>query len=293
MTAIAAADDEHVVGALGDELAIRVEAHGASIVPFPWKPSRSVATSGIVTITLNRPAKKNAANGQMWDELLETFREIALEQRGSRRRASPARVATSAPAPTSPVAAPATRPASVGQMRHVGDVALACTGCRYRRSPRSAALPWAPDATWRSGCDLVVASDNARFSEIFARRGLSIDFGGSWVLPRIVGMHRAKELALFADIIDAAEAERIGLVNRVVPDAELDEFVADWATRWPPDRRSPWPMTKRMLNNSLQVTLEEALDDEGVAQTVNFGTADTAEAMKAFVEKREPRFEGR
>ena len=66
------------------------------------------------------------------------------------------------------------------------------------------------------GCDLVVASTNARFSEIFARRGLSIDFGGSWVLPRRVGLHRAKELALLADIIDAAEAERIGLVNRVV-----------------------------------------------------------------------------
>ena len=80
-------------------------------------------------------------------------------------------------------------------------------------------------------CDLVVAGDTARFSEIFARRGLTIDFGGSWVLPRRVGLHRAKELALLADIIDAAEAERIGLVNRVVPDAELDAFVDGWAAR--------------------------------------------------------------
>src|SRR6185369_2227198 len=77
------------------------------------------------------------------------------------------------------------------------------------------------------GCDLIVASDEARFSEIFARRGLSIDFGGSWLLPRMVGLHRAKELALLADIISAKEAEAMGLVNRVVPAGQLDPFVDD------------------------------------------------------------------
>jgi 2-(1,2-epoxy-1,2-dihydrophenyl)acetyl-CoA isomerase len=143
------------------------------------------------------------------------------------------------------------------------------------------------------GADLVVASTNARFSEIFARRGLSVDFGGSWLLPRIVGMHKAKELALLADIIDAAEAERIGLVNRVVDDAQLDEFVADWARRLAAGPPIALAMTKRMLSNSMNVTLEEALDDEGMAQTVNFSTKDTAEAMAAFVQKRDPRFEGR
>jgi 2-(1,2-epoxy-1,2-dihydrophenyl)acetyl-CoA isomerase len=106
-------------------------------------------------------------------------------------------------------------------------------------------------------------------------------------------MHRAKELALLADIIDAAEAERIGLVNRVVADAEIDEFVDVWAARLAAGPPIALAMTKRMLDNSLQVTLEEALDDEGVAQTLNFTTADTSEAMKAFVEKREPKFEGR
>jgi enoyl-CoA hydratase/carnithine racemase len=106
-------------------------------------------------------------------------------------------------------------------------------------------------------------------------------------------MHRAKELALFADIIDALEAERIGLVNRVVADAEIDDFVDGWARRLAAGPPIALAMTKRMLDNSLQVTMEEALDDEGVAQSLNFTTADTAEAMKAFVHKREPKFEGR
>jgi 2-(1,2-epoxy-1,2-dihydrophenyl)acetyl-CoA isomerase len=141
-------------------------------------------------------------------------------------------------------------------------------------------------------CDLVVASETARFSEIFARRGLSIDFGGSWTLPRRVGMHKAKELVLLADIIGAKEAMDIGLVNRVLPDGELDAFVDDWARRLAAGPPIALAMSKRLLDNSMNVTLEEALDDEGLAQTVNFGTADTREAVMAFLEKRHPTFRG-
>ena len=143
------------------------------------------------------------------------------------------------------------------------------------------------------GCDLVVASSTARFSQIFARRGLTLDFGGSWLLPRRLGLHRAKELAFFADIIGADEADRIGLVNRVVADDEIDAFVDGWARRLLEAPPIALAMTKRLLNNSLEVTMEEALDDEGMAQTVNFGTQDTMEAMTAFVEKRSPNFRGR
>jgi 2-(1,2-epoxy-1,2-dihydrophenyl)acetyl-CoA isomerase len=139
---------------------------------------------------------------------------------------------------------------------------------------------------------LIVASDRARFSEIFARRGLTIDLGASWLLPRLVGLHRAKELAFFADIVDAAEAERMGLVNRVVAHAELDAFVASWAERLAAGPPLALSMTKRLLDNSDQLTLAQALEAEAQAQIVNFGTRDTAEAMAAFVEGREPRFRG-
>lgn len=249
--------------------------------------------SGIVTITLNRPAKKNAANAQMWDELLETFRGVASSADDRVLVITGAGGDFCAGADLSADRTSTPRPHQLASMRHVGDVALALHRLPIPTIAKVRGVAVGAGCNMALGCDLVVASENARFSEIFARRGLSIDFGGSWVLPRIVGMHRAKELALFADIIDAAEAERIGLVNRVLPDSEIDGFVDEWAARLAAGPPIALAMTKRMLDNSMQVTLEEALDDEGVAQTVNFGTADTMEAMKAFLEKREPKFEGR
>ena len=249
--------------------------------------------SGIVTVTLNRPAKKNAANAQMWDELLHTFREIAASSQDRVMVLTGAGGEFCAGADLTGGGTGGPGRHQLAQMRHVGDVALALHRLPIPTIAKVRGVAVGAGCNMALGCDLVVASENARFSEIFARRGLSIDFGGSWVLPRIVGMHRAKELALLADIINAAEAERIGLVNRVLPDAEVDEFVADWAKRLAAGPPIALAMTKRMLDNSMQVTLEEALDDEGVAQTVNFGTSDTLEAMKAFVEKREPNFEGR
>ena len=143
-------------------------------------------------------------------------------------------------------------------------------------------------------CDLVVAGDTARFSEIFARRGLTIDFGGSWALPRRVGLHRAKELTLLTDIIDATEADRIGLVNRVVARRRRSTSSStSWATRLAAGPPIALAQSKRLLNNAIGSTLEQALDEEGAAQTVNFSTKDTAEAVSAFLEKRDPTFQGR
>ena len=95
-----------------------------------------------------------------------------------------------------------------------------------------------------------------------------------------------------ADIISAADAAEMGLVNRVVPDADLDAFVDDWAARLAAGPPIAMAQSKRMLDNAMNATFEQALDDEGAAQTVTFSTTDTAEAMKAFVEKRSPTFRG-
>lgn len=142
------------------------------------------------------------------------------------------------------------------------------------------------------GCDLVIASERARFSEIFPRRGLSVDFGGSWLLPRRIGLHRAKELCLLGDVLDAARAAELGLVNRVVPVAELDAVVDGLAARLAAGPPLALAQTKRLLDDSAAMGFDEALDREAQAQAVNLMGADVAEALVAFREKREPRFTG-
>jgi 2-(1,2-epoxy-1,2-dihydrophenyl)acetyl-CoA isomerase len=249
------------------------------------------ADGGIVTVTLNRPEKKNAINEMMWDELLATFREIADgEDRVVVLTGAGGAFCSGADLSTGRVSA---RPHQLASMRHVGDVALTLHRLPQPTIAKVGGVAAGAGANMAFGCDLIVASDEARFTEIFARRGLTIDFGGSWLLPRLIGLHKAKELAFFADIISAKEAEAFGLVNRVVPAGELDAFVDDWARTLATGPPVALAQTKRLLNNSLAVTMEEALDDEGAAQTVNFGTADTAEAMAAFLAKRDPRFTGR
>jgi 2-(1,2-epoxy-1,2-dihydrophenyl)acetyl-CoA isomerase len=254
----------------------------------------SRADGGIVTVTLNRPEKKNAINPPMWNELLATFREIGANAGVDRVVVlTGAGGAFCSGADLSSGLNVSSRPRNqLFDMRHVADVCLALHRLPQPVIAKVGGVAAGAGANLAFGCDLIVASDEARFTEIFARRGLTIDAGGSWLLPRLIGLHRAKELALFADIISAKEAEAFGLVNRVVPAGELDTFVDDWAAKLAAGPPIALAQTKGLLNNSFQVTLEQALEDEGRAQTVNGATADTAEALKAFLEKRPPQFEG-
>jgi len=138
------------------------------------------------------------------------------------------------------------------------------------------------------GCDFVVATSESTFSQIFAKRGLSIDLGGSWLLPRLVGLAQAKRLALLAETIDADEAHALGLVTWVVAADQIDEFVVDLGARRVAGPAIALAQTKALLNEGADRTLKDALANEARAQAVNFATADTAEAYAAFAEKRSP-----
>lgn len=248
-------------------------------------------TEGIRTITLNRPQLKNAINADMWNELLAAFRDAADDRDVRVLVITGAGGAFCSGADLSGGIGTGST-ASLDGMRHVGDVCMALHRITKPTIAKVGGVAAGAGLNLALGCDLVVASDDARFSEIFAKRNLSLDFGGSWVLPRLIGLHRAKELAFFADVITAKEAAEFGIVNRVVPAAELDAFVDDWARRLAAGPPIALSMTKTLLNNSMSMTMAQAVEAEAQAQNVNFTTADMAEAVAAFVEKREPRFQG-
>jgi len=141
-------------------------------------------------------------------------------------------------------------------------------------------------------CDLVVASDRARFGELFARIGLIPDAGGTYFLPRRVGLARAKELVFTADIIDAREAERIGLINRVVPAPELERETLALARRIADGPPRVLAAAKALLDRAPTLDLESALHWEALTQGAMIAAADHREGLRSFFEKRPPRFTG-
>ncbi|MGH9041631.1 MAG: enoyl-CoA hydratase/isomerase family protein [Acidimicrobiia bacterium] len=252
---------------------------------------------GVVWVTLNRPEKKNAITMAMADALIALVGEVAERVEDRVLVITGAGGAFSSGADlTDPdtVAGLSGGPAvSLERMRRIHALPLA-----IHRLPKPV-LAVVPGVAAGAGCnlalacDLVVAGSEARFSEIFVRRGLTLDFGGSWFLPRLVGLQRAKELAFLGDMVDATRAEEIGLVNRVVPAADLDEEARQLAARLSAGPPVALAAMKQAMHQGLSLSLAESLELESLGQTLCLSTADVAEAMRAFIERRESRSEGR
>jgi 2-(1,2-epoxy-1,2-dihydrophenyl)acetyl-CoA isomerase len=141
--------------------------------------------------------------------------------------------------------------------------------------------------------DLRIAADTARFGEVFARVGLVPDGGGTYFLPRLVGTAKAMEMILLADVIDAHEALRIGLVNRVVPTEQLEHETLKLAERLAQGPTVAYGLAKTGLYQGLGMSLEDVLNMEARNQAIAARTPDRAEGVAAFREKRPPRFTGR
>ena len=248
----------------------------------------------IVTITLNRPAMKNAISVAMFETMRDTFRSITSQQQarcvvltGTKDFAAGADLSRAGSR------TPRERTNTLYSMRLIHEAVVALTEIPVPVIAKVRGVAVGAGMSLALACDLVVASTNARFAAIFARRGLSLDCGASWLLPRLVGIQKAKEIALLADMIGADEALAIGLVTRVVPDDELDAKVAELAARLAGGPTVALSMTKRLLNNAFTSSLVESLEAEGMAQAVNGTTDDTTEGMLAFLEKRDASFKGR
>lgn len=143
------------------------------------------------------------------------------------------------------------------------------------------------------GCDVVVATTRARFSEIFVRRGLTVDFGGTWLLPRHVGLQRAKEMALSGRIVGATEALRIGLCLELVEPPDLAGRASEIAEGFLAGAPIGQMFAKKGIDTAFEMSFEEAIAWEGQSQSICFSTEDVPEGVTAFLEKRRPEFHGR
>ncbi|WP_197380335.1 enoyl-CoA hydratase/isomerase family protein [Mycolicibacterium mengxianglii] len=245
-------------------------------------------SGGVRTLTLNRPERKNAINPQLWVELADALRATA------RDRDVRALVLTGAGGAFCSGADIGT-PEQIHprhKLLRLTEVALALHELAVPTIAKVAGV--AVGAGWNLalGCDFVVATPESRFCQIFAKRGLSVDLGGSWLLPKLVGLQQAKRLVLLADTIDAEEAHRLGLVTWVQPDAEIDTFVTALAGRLAAGPPVALAQSKALLNDGANSTLRGALANEARAQPGNFATTDAGEAYAAFAVKREPSFTG-
>ncbi|MER7462818.1 enoyl-CoA hydratase-related protein [Streptomyces sp. NPDC097981] len=253
--------------------------------------------NGVSWITLNRPGAMNAVT---WDQ---RERIIALLAEASADPAVRAVVVTAAGRGFCTGADLRGAPASPGE-RVAGDVARMIrlgaqrliTAVLDCEKPVVAAVNGTAagiGAHLALACDLVIAAESARFIEVFVRRGLVPDGGGAYLLPRLIGPQKAKELMFFGDAVPAAEAERLGLVNRVVPDEELEATAREWAERLAQGPTRALALTKQLVNASLDDGRAAALAAEATAQEINMATADANEGVASFVERRTPKYLGR
>ena len=235
-------------------------------------------TEGVMTLTINRPDKRNAIDGAVLDGL-EAGLQRARRDDGVRvlvLRGAGGYFSAGIDLPF----AHGTNLDRLSFMRIVGDVAVALHRLPVPTISVIEGGAYGLACNLALACDLTVATDDAVLCEVFTKLNLSLDGGGAWLLPRIVGLKKAKELAFLADKIPAHEAERLGLVNCVVPAGELEAQVKDWSSRLAGGPTTALSLTKAMLNDAYALSFEQAIEEESRSQTIN----STASGSRAAIE---------
>lgn len=242
----------------------------------------------VLTVTLNRPERKNALNSQCWDEIFDVLRtaEVDPDIRAVVLTGAGDAFCAGADISTPPVGHPITR---VTRIAHTADYLF-----QYPKPVIAKVDGAAVGAGFNLAllADFVVATPRSKFSEIFVQRGLSVDFGGSWLLPHLLGLQRAKQLAMLGDMLSAHEAEAWGLVTWLQEAEDIDAFVDELAGRLARGAPIAQALNKTLVTEGSTSSFQQALAAEVRAQAVNYGTGDAAAAREAFGDKRIPSFTG-
>jgi 2-(1,2-epoxy-1,2-dihydrophenyl)acetyl-CoA isomerase len=248
--------------------------------------------SGVQTITLNRPDALNSFNASMKRDLLEVLKAAARDTDVRCLILTGAGRAFSAGQDLKERQAPGAADLADELREHYNPI---IRGVRRLEKPVIAAVNGVAAGAGCSlaiACDIIIAAENARFIEVFAKVGLVPDTGSTWFLPRLIGYARAAEMVFTAEPVDAATAERIGLVNRVVPSERLMPEARALAQQLAAAPPLALALAKRALNRALESDLDSALDHEAQLQGIAGRSQDHAEGVAAFIEKRPARFTG-
>ncbi len=243
---------------------------------------------GVVTLILDRPERRNAIDVPTWQALAAELSAIAARP-ADRSVVLTGAGGTFCAGGDLTGALPETGASPESARRAMREsVGAACLGLHALPKPVIAAVEGTAagaGANLAFGCDLVVAGASARFGEVFIHRALPVDSGGSWLLPRLVGLHRAKELVFLGDWIGADDASRAGLVNRVVPDGAALTQAQDLARRLAAASPAALARSKRALDAAFERSFEAALDDEADAIVECVSGPDFAAAMRRFLSR--------
>ena len=259
--------------------------------------------NNVLTLTINRAESSNAIPFYVRDRLIQYFedahsdlavRAIVLTGAGERHFCTGSDLRVRPPAPPKPEGAPDLVVGSAMQMMRTGFQRLmeAIQDCQKPVIVALNGTAAGGGAMLALAADLVIASETARFVDVFGKQALIPDGGYLYLLPRIVGMHKAKEIVFFGEQISAKEALDLGIVNKVVGPLELEAAARAWAEQLAAKPTKVLGWAKKLLHDATEAPRTRVLENEAVFIELNQGTADGQERTAAMLEKRDPEWKG-
>ena len=258
---------------------------------------------GVLWLTINRADSSNAIPFYVRDRLIQHFQEastdltvrvVVLTGAGERHFCTGSDLRIRPPSPPKPEGAPDMVVGSALHMMRSGFQRL-MESMQDCQKPVIVALNGTAaggGAMLALAADLVIASETARYVDVFGKQALIPDGGFLYLLPRLVGMHKAKEIVFFGDQLSAKEAMDLGIVNRVVAPLELETATRDWAGRLATKPTKVLGWSKKLLHDATEIPRTQVLEEEAAFIELNLGTADGKERMAAMMEKRDPEWKG-